>query len=170
MENDKTLFNKVTASGIISLDLLQYKPEVSIVEFDISAYLFMQMVLKEKDFRDAMANLKWEDYMGKAVSIVCKTDAIVPQWSYMYIASLLFDKASSVIFGSNEQHEIQLWIQELYKANFNWLDNKKVVVKANAEIPQEVYVTITSILLKRVASLMYGEPGMPKMIFKNKIT
>ena len=42
--------NKVAESGIITLDLEKYFPEDDIVVFDIKDYLFMGLILKEKDF------------------------------------------------------------------------------------------------------------------------
>jgi len=51
------IVNKVAQSGLISLDLEDYYPQEEIVEFDIKQYLFMEMILKEKDFRAAMQGL-----------------------------------------------------------------------------------------------------------------
>ena len=49
----------------------------------------MGMILKEKDFREALKNTDWEDYRNKNVAVTCSADAIIPAWAYMLIASYL---------------------------------------------------------------------------------
>jgi hypothetical protein len=61
--------NKVIESGIIPICLLDYKPNFDIIPFDIKSYLYMGLVVKEKDFRDAMDDIDWCDYQMKAVYI-----------------------------------------------------------------------------------------------------
>jgi hypothetical protein len=48
------LVNRVAQSGLVTIDLEQYLPEGEIVGFDLKEYLFMGMILKEKDFREAL--------------------------------------------------------------------------------------------------------------------
>ena len=81
MTIDKTipveLVNKVAQSGIISFDLETYFPdEKRIVSFDMKDYLFKGLILREKDFREALAAINWEDYTGKYLAIFCSADAI----------------------------------------------------------------------------------------------
>ena len=49
--------NKVEASGIIAFDLIDYKPDIETVEFDIKDYLYMEMIVKEKEFRNSMSQI-----------------------------------------------------------------------------------------------------------------
>jgi len=51
----ETFINKVAESGLISLDLAQYIPNIDIVVFDIKPFLFKELILKEKDFRASLA-------------------------------------------------------------------------------------------------------------------
>ena len=44
------IINKVEESGLISLDLEKYYPGHPIHVFDLKDYLFMGLILKEKDF------------------------------------------------------------------------------------------------------------------------
>jgi hypothetical protein len=48
------IINKVSESGLISLDLTSFIDPTPIVLFDIKQYLFMELILKEKDFRAAL--------------------------------------------------------------------------------------------------------------------
>jgi hypothetical protein len=43
----------------------------SIAVFDLKDFLFMGMILKEKDFREALKQQDWEKYRNKNVAIVC---------------------------------------------------------------------------------------------------
>ena len=42
--------NKVADSGIVSIDLASLLPANEVVLFDIKPYLFMELILKEKEF------------------------------------------------------------------------------------------------------------------------
>ena len=55
--------NKVTESGIINGLILEeylFKEEMEI--FDIKEFLFMSLVLKEKDFRTSLQQTDWQQY------------------------------------------------------------------------------------------------------------
>ena len=43
--------NKVAESGIVTIDLASLLPSNEIIVFDIKPYLFMELILKEKEFR-----------------------------------------------------------------------------------------------------------------------
>jgi len=44
--------NRVAESGLITIDLEQFFPTAEIVEFDIRPFLFMDQILRERDFRE----------------------------------------------------------------------------------------------------------------------
>jgi hypothetical protein len=46
--------NKVAASGLITLNLEDYFHSGERIHFDIKDFLFMQMLLKEKEFRSSL--------------------------------------------------------------------------------------------------------------------
>ena len=80
--------NKVAASGIVTLDLEKYMPG-PVETFDLKDHLFMGLILKEKDFREALKSADWSPYQGKNVAITCSVDAIIPVWAYMLVATYL---------------------------------------------------------------------------------
>ena len=46
------IVNKVAESGIVTLDLATYIPDNdTLATFDLKPFLYMEMILKEKDFR-----------------------------------------------------------------------------------------------------------------------
>ena len=51
---DQPLVNRVAQSGLVTIDLEEMYPTGDIVPFDLKDYLFMGLILKEKDFREAL--------------------------------------------------------------------------------------------------------------------
>jgi len=66
-----SLINKVAESGLISIDLASFLPNNPLVIFDIKPYLFMELILKEKDFRASLAEIDWKEYQDKIEGINC---------------------------------------------------------------------------------------------------
>ena len=50
------IINKVAGSGLLTLNLEDYFPNGERVEFDMKSWLFEEMFLKEKDFRESRCN------------------------------------------------------------------------------------------------------------------
>lgn len=164
------LINKVAESGLVSLDLAQYLPKNDIVVFDIKPYLFMELILKEKDFRASLSSIDWSIYQDKIVGIFCSTDAIIPMWANMLIVSNLSSYATAVYFGDeNKTREFVLLeaIQNIDAAAFN---EQRVVVKGCGDvvIGESAYVAITQKLRPVVKSIMYGEPCSTVPVYKKK--
>ncbi len=166
MTADTTIENKVTASGILRLDLEVYRPTMPFVTFDIKPYLYEELIIVEKSFRTAMDSVNWEDNSGKAVSVICSVDAIIPQWVYMLITAKLKPFATSIAFGTEQDHLIKCWERSVENADLSLYYDKKVAVKASEHIPDALYICVSTILAGKVATLMYGEPGLPKVIRK----
>ncbi|MFS8082680.1 MAG: DUF2480 family protein, partial [Ginsengibacter sp.] len=58
------IINKVAESGIVTIDPATYYPKGEIIVFDLKEFLFMEMILKEKEFRQALKELDWNKYSG----------------------------------------------------------------------------------------------------------
>ena len=162
--------NKVAESGIVTIDLEDFYPKGDIVVFDIKDYLFMGLILKEKDFRLALQNVEVEKYRDKYVAVTCSADAIIPMWAYMLIASTLQPVAKDIVYG-NEQTLINFIINKnLTRINGEEYADKRVVVKGcgDVQIPETAYLEITNILRPHARSIMYGEPCSTVPIYKKK--
>ena len=96
--------NKVADSGIITLNLEDYFPRNEIVVFDMKDYLFMGLILKEKDFREALKSLDIAPFQDKVVALTCSADAVIPIWAYMLVASLLSPAAKEIVYGLSLIH------------------------------------------------------------------
>lgn len=167
-----TIVNKVAESGIITLDLATYLPqEDSVVAFDIKPFLFREMILKEKDFREAMKSHEWNQYQNKHVAICCSVDAIVPVWAYMLISSYLIDSTIGVYFGTREEYIKKIIADNISTISIGEYADKRVVLKGcgDIDVPAIAYVTATEKLKGVVKSLMYGEPCSTVPIYKKPI-
>ncbi len=100
---ENVIVNKVAQSAIITLDLEKFISSDSIIIFDLTDFLFMKMILKEKDFREEMKNLDWNIYKNKIVGITCTADAIIPLWAYMLVATYLQPEAREIIYGNEDK-------------------------------------------------------------------
>lgn len=166
----ETFVNKVAESGIITFNLEEYYPKENVAIFDLKDYLFMGLILKEKDFRAALPQVTWEQYAGKNVAITCSADAIIPVWAYMLVASYLQPFAKHVATGTKEQVINQIILKNLSAINGQDYADKRVVIKGcgDIQIPESAYVEITNKLRGFAKSIMYGEPCSTVPVYKKK--
>jgi hypothetical protein len=61
---------------------------------------------------------------------------------------------------------LDLWKRRLTYADLKQYKDQKVVVRANADHDPVLYLLAAGLLKPLVKSLMYGEIGLPKVIFK----
>lgn len=158
--------NKVENTGILALDLIDFKTNLAILSFDIKTLLYQEAIVKEKEFREALAAVDWSAFRNKAVAISCSVDAIIPPWVYMTLAEKLHPIAAYYDFKDVEALAIDLWRQTLRSTDLSHFQNQKVVVRARPEIPASLFMLAAERLIPIVQTLMYGEVGMPKVIFK----
>src|ERR1700733_1009311 len=100
MDIQENIINKVAQSGLVSIDPASFYPQGERVLYDIKDNLFMELMLREKDFREFIKEHDWSQYAGKKVAITCTTDAIVPTWAYMLLANRMAPYAADVVFGN----------------------------------------------------------------------
>ncbi len=160
--------NKVKESGLIQLDLANYKPTVQMVGIDLAAQLWQGLVLKEKDFRDWIKNHHWTQYQGKAVYIFCSTDAIIPTWAFMLVTSAL-EKENVYSQVGSEMELTKALIQEaICSIDTNEIKDQRVIIKGCADIADPAFAMsyLVRLLQPHVKSIMYGEPCSTVPIFK----
>ncbi|HEU4904002.1 MAG TPA: DUF2480 family protein [Flavisolibacter sp.] len=164
------IVNKVAQSGLITLNLEDYLPKGEIVSFDLKDYLFMGLILKEKDFREALKNLDWSGYQGKNVTITCTADAIIPLWAYMLVTSYLQPVAKNIYVGTAEEMHKHLFLQNIAAIDAAAFADQRIVIKGCGDIPVGAfaYAGLTQQLLPHVKSIMYGEPCSTVPVYKKK--
>jgi hypothetical protein len=164
------IINRVAASALEELNLEDYFPKEEIVVFDLKPFLFMELILKEKDFREDLLKVDWSIYEGKTVAVTCSADAIIPVWAYMLVASNLQPFASDVIFGDEKTALKESFLKKIAAIDVNQFADKRVVVKGCGNLPvgEYAYLEITNRLRPIAKSIMYGEACSTVPVFKKK--
>lgn len=164
------LINKVAESGLVTLDLEQYYPKGETIVFDLKDYLFMGMILKEKDYREGLKNTDWSVYSGKNVALTCSAEAIIPVWAWMLAAAYLQPVAKELVMGDEKELHKQLYLKNIASINPEEFTGKRMVIKGCGETPiaDFVYMEVTKKLLPVAKSIMYGEPCSTVPVYKKK--
>jgi hypothetical protein len=164
------IVNRVAASALEELNLEEYFPKEKVVVFDLKPFLFMELILKEKDFRENLQKTDWTEYQGKIVAVKCTADAIIPMWAYMLVAANLQPYASEVVFGDEATALKEAFLKKISAIDFNEFTDKRVVVKGCGNLPvgEYAYLEITNKLRPVAKSIMYGEACSTVPIFKKK--
>lgn len=164
------IINRVAASALEELNLEDYFPKEEVVVFDLKPYLFMELILKEKDFRAALLNTDWSGYQGKVVAVTCTADAIIPMWAYMLVAAYLQPVAADVVFGNADAALREVFLKKISSIDLSRYLDKRVVIKGCGNLPvgEYAYLEITKLLRPIVKSIMYGEACSTVPIFKKK--
>lgn len=168
LEISGEIVNKVANSNLKVFNLEDiYDPRERVV-LDIKDQLYMNMILREKDFREFVKNHDFTQYKDKNVAIMCSTDAIIPTWAYMLLAVKLEGIANYFIFGTLEDLEKFLYQKALSQINWEEYREEKVVIKGCSKIPVPVYayVEATRKLHAVAEKIMYGEPCSTVPIYK----
>lgn len=164
--------NKVAESGLITIDLEDWCPKGEIVTLDLKDYLFMGMIVKEKEFRESLKNTDWENFRDKMVSVICSADAIIPSWAYMLLASYLQPVCKEVALAPPDELRKQVFIRNIQSINPADYKDQRVIIKGCGDTPigDFAYLEATRILRPVVKSLMYGEPCSTVPVFKRPTT
>ncbi len=162
------IINKVANSGLLTIDLETFYPKEELVSFDMKPFLFMELILKEKDFREALKEKDFTVYKDKIVCVECTADAIIPIWAYMLVVAYIQPISSQVIYGNIQESLDRIMIKNLLQINMDDYTDQRVVIKGCGEkkIGEAVYVEITKLLRPVAKSIMYGEPCSTVPIYK----
>lgn len=164
------IINRVANSKLITVNLEDYYPTGNRIRFDISEWLLEGFVLREKLFRDQAKNHDWSQYQDSFVALHCSTDAIVPAWAYMLLATYLQPYAKKVITGNLENLEMILYSEIIQNLDFSELKDKPVIIKgcSNKPVPENAYILLINKLQPIAKSIMYGEACSSVPLYKKK--
>ncbi len=162
------ILNRVTSSGLVSLDLEEILPHFEIEVIDLKHQLWQELMLKEKDFRAWIKESDWSQYQGKNISIVCTADAIVPTWAYMLVASALAPFAQTVSTSGPDDVRKSLTLSFINEMSVDAYADARIVVKgcSDESIPLEAYTALVQKLQPVAKSLLFGEPCSTVPIYK----
>ena len=168
MTETKPLVNRVAESGLITLNLEDFFPAGEMAAFDLKDYLFMELILKEKDFRAALKAHDWQEYRDKILLVYCSTDAIIPVWAYMLVAAHAEPYAKDIFHGHQQAYYESAFLKALAKFDAAQYEGKRIVVKgcSHHPVPASAYLELTRLLRPFAQSIMYGEPCSTVPIYK----
>lgn len=169
MSEDLEIKNKIAESGLINFDLSKLVPKGKRIGIDLKDFLFEELILKEKDFREKVSAINVEEFRDSYVYIYNSAEAIVPLWAYFLITAKLTDAATKIIFGNREDLEVLLMHKAIQMYDFSELMGKRVLVKgcSDESIPENAYIELVEQLKPLVKSLIFGEACSNVPIFKN---
>lgn len=168
-----TIVNKIAESGLITLRPEEWIPSRALAEFDLKDYLFMGMILKEKDFRESMKAHDWTQYKDKVLCVFCSADAIIPSWAYMLVATHAAPFVSAMYYGNVGQWRSAQLLNVVQQMDVTPYDDQRVIIKGCSEefeIGPEIYLALTNKLVPVVKSLMFGEPCSTVPVYKRPKT
>lgn len=162
------IINRVAQSGIQVLDPVAFFPKEPIVEFDLKPYLFRELILKEKEFRQALKELDTTPFHNLTVTITCSSDAIIPKWAFMLVASTLQPVAKEIYFGTVENTTEKIMLQNIAALDESVYADQRLVLKGcgDMDVPSSAYVALTQKLQPVAKSIMYGEPCSTVPVYK----
>ena len=165
---EKVLVNRVANSNLVTINLEKFFPEKPIVSFDIKDFLFQGLILKEKDFRTALKEFDWNKLEEVHLCIYCSTDAIIPTWAYMLVASYAEGISHSVFQGNEKQFLNHYYNNYIKSIDPNDYLDERIVIKGCSDkpVPPGAYAALTSLLKPVARSIMYGEPCSTVPIYK----
>ena len=152
--------NRVTESAIETLDLAALAPAEDVVAFDLAPFLYRGLVLREREFRQALKDHDWTAYAGRDLAVFCSADALVPTWAYMLVAAKLGGAgAASVSAAPPEDVRRTRFAAVLDAHDWDRYEGKPVVVKGcgNDVVPLDGFVRVTQKLQAVASKVMYGE-------------
>ena len=123
--------NKVAQKAILKIDLESFIPKATdSVAFDIKGFLFKELLLKEKNFRQDLKEYDFSALVGKSVYIHCSNAAIIPLWAYMLLTTYINPIAKSVTFAKTSQEAEELFVlQAIQELDLSVYENQRVIVK-----------------------------------------
>ena len=162
------IINKVAQSDLVTINLEDFYPKGERVLFDIKPWLFEELILKEKDFRERIKNHDWSQYKSKFVAITCTADAIIPTWAFMLVASSLTPFTQKIVFGDLKKLDEEIFQEQIQKLNVeNYRDEKIIVRGCSAiDVPVSAYVELINRLRPVAKSIMYGDACSTVPLFK----
>jgi len=162
------IINRVANSKLVTIDLEDYYPNGKRVLFDIKDWLLEGLILREKDFRQQALEHNWKQYKNCFVALNCSTDAIVPAWAYMLLATYLEPYAIKTVIGDLTNLETSIYQEIITELDITEFKDKPIIIKgcSNKPIPDNAYIQLTTKLKPVAKSIMYGEACSSVPLFK----
>jgi hypothetical protein len=162
------IVNRVANSKLKTIDLEDFYPKGERTVIDIKNWLFHEQILKETDFREHLKNHDWSQYKNHFIALTCSSDAIIPSWAYMLIATYLAPFAKKIVVGNLGALETSIFQELIATFNVEEFLEKLVIIKgcSSKPIPETAYIQLIEKLQPVVKSIMFGEACSTVPLFK----
>lgn len=162
------IINKVANSKLVTIDLEDYYPKGNRVLFDIKQWLFHELILKEKDFRESINEYDWSSLQDSYVALTCSADAIIPSWAYILITTKAAPFAKKIVVGDLTLLETVIYQEIIQNFEVEPLKGRPVIIKgcANKPIPSTAYTQLIEKIMPFANSIMYGEACSTVPLYK----
>lgn len=153
------IVNKIKQSKLETVDLESFLEGEKISVLDIKDFLFKEMILREKEFREKLDQHDWTQYKDSWLAVICSTDAIIPSWAWMLITTYANPYAKEVILGTAADARLQIIEHKINDHDWEVYRDKFVLLKgcSKTEVPAGAYIEATKKLIPVAGKLMYGE-------------
>ena len=164
------IINRVANSKLVVVDLEDYYPKGQRTVFDIKDWLFQELVLREKDFRDYVNQHDWAQYQGHYVALTCSADAIIPAWAFMLLTMHLEPFAKRIVVGDLEQLETSIYQEIIQNLETDAYVDQMLIIKgcAHKPVPANAYILLSQKLKPIAKSIMYGEACSSVPLYKRR--
>lgn len=168
MSESGEIRNRVEESGLITFNLEDLYQKGPRSVFDLKTFLFEELMLKEKDFRQSLKDLDWSQYEDHFVAITCTADAIIPQWAYMLVSTYMQPVAKRSVLGDLEALETSLYQDAVNAMDISQFNDERVIVKGCSKypVPNAAYVMLINRIQPVAKSIMYGEACSTVPLYK----
>ena len=164
------IINRVANSKLVTVDLEDFYPKGKRAVIDIKDWLFHEIILKEKDFREHIANHNWLQYQNCYVALTCSSDAIIPSWAYLLITSNISKYVKKIVVGDLELLETVIFTDVINGLDTTSFVMKPVIIKGctNKPIPPTAYTLLIQKIQMVAKTVMFGEACSTVPLYKSK--
>ncbi|MBU2904982.1 DUF2480 family protein [Arenibacter algicola] len=164
------IVNRVSQSKLVTFNLEDLYPKGERILMDIKDWLYEGLILREREFRAQLEEHDWTKYKDAYVALTCSSEAIIPGWAYMLIATKLQPYSKQIIIGDLEMLESSLYQSIIENLDVSEFVDKPVIIKgcSNKPVPANAYLWATTKIQSVAKSVMYGEACSSVPLFKAK--
>ncbi len=166
----ETIRNKISESGIININILDFMPKNEAKGIDLKDWLVDDLIIREHDFKEKLKCFNFESFRGANVFIYCSVDVIVPVWAYLLLQVKLNKLAEFIFFGTKNEMNLSLFQQSVEsRLKTSEFKNKRVFINGCGDPSLQLgfYSIVSQKLTPIVKSLFYGEACSNVPLIKN---
>ena len=164
------IINRIANSNLTTIDLEDFYPKGNRIVFDIKGWLYEELILREKDFRESVKNHDWSQYQDSYVALTCSSDAIIPSWAYLLLTVELTPFAKQVVVGDLALLETVIYQDIINQIDISDYQDKPIIIKGctNKPIPSSAYTLLIQKVKPVAKSVMFGEACSTVPLYKKK--